>query len=845
MKTKRFTWMLFLFVCAFVCAPPLMAQDPALGEDDFYISASYFINHANFQRHNEGNLSTVPAHWRRDISLDGDYIKVKMGIQTIPADENAHGSKNFVWRSGFQLRNDAAGQGVFKISKEYPVMAIKLGMPKANETLANSNNNFLTEYTWWNPVTAKREKVPVNGLPSNGKQDHVKFFPYIKNHLGGDSLYYFTRTNEAFDPPVMWGGVQVNDPVAESVYFIDFSSAFQEASMVENNIKSFQMAIFGFSCFAVADTLKNLGPATTDPETGVVTSWSYDNVAKTADETPTFRVKWIRGFASQEAFHEFVSQNNGEGPTDYRTDAQRALYEALRKAKKLRTAYSESNYDVVDAFSQEVDAYDDFYTNEQAPNEDPESSEWIAWNDEVVAKANSLAALNSQFVSDLAFTPTEFLYEIQAAADGRWLTFGEDLEVNSITGKQLVFVQNQSNATKFFVTPNGATNDGIPLYTLKANGYYIGMIGSTILAVPEARKGNATINLNFMNRDDSNELYGIGVGNVYANYVNVATGLVSTDEFTYKDTYKFSLEPYTYEQGDDPAGFFEWTFDTPGDIEGWRRNNYRPWIETEQGTYKDLGCLVHKATATYEPNNTTGTQVTAFPTSTGTRREAGSFAGGQYPNEYELSPISDSIKHRLEDYLIVANSGVNRYFAIKAASSNPAVDVAGNSTTGISSFTFYQAFGDGLVLTFDNAIEKRGDVFIFDLLAAGMAPGGIRYVNQYMGNLPLNDIDERVYIDWMRTYETLDAIPAEVFDGNAIPAVNTSKGFFAYGSQGALNIHNYSRSTLKVDLFSVEGRLVKTIQVTGSYATVPVSQGIYIVRAASENGNGAQKVLVK
>lgn len=841
MKTKRFT----LFLSAFLYAFTLLAQDPALGEDDFYITPSYLINHPNFSMHNEGRLSTVPSNWHRNVTVDGDYIKVQMGINALGVD-NANGSKDFVWRSGFQLRNDAAGQGVFKISKDYPVMAVKLGMPKANEVLSNSNNNLFTEYTWWNPVTGTREKVAVNGIPGNGKVDHVKYFPYTKNHLGGDSIMIYSRTNDAFEPPVIWGGVQVDDPVAEVVYFMDFSSAFQNEALVENNIKSFQMAIFGFSCFAVADTLKRTGIASTDEETGNVTAWSYDlNTAKTLDEVPTYRIKWIRGFASQEAFHEFVAQNNGDGPTDDRSDAQKALFEALRKAKKLHTAYNESNYDVVTDFSDKIDEYNDYYENTPAPNDNPESPEWIAWDTEVAAKAVELADLNKQFVADLAFTPTEYLYKIQSASDGRWLALGEDLTVNDVNGKQLIFVQNQSDATKFYVTSTGASTDGIPLYTLKANGHYIGMIGSTILAVPEAKKGSATIILNFMNRDDSNELYGIGLGSVYANYAGVATGLVSAETFSYQDTYKFSLEPYVYEAGNDPKGFFEWTFDTTGDTEGWERNNYRPWIEIEQGTYDGQGCLVHKATATYEPNNTNGTQITSFPTGVGTRREAGSFAGGQYPNEYELSPISDSIKHRPEDYLIVANSGINRYFAIKAASSNPAVDVAGNSTTGNSTFTFYQAFGDGLVLNFPDAIEKRGDVFIFDLLAAGMPPGGVRYVNQYMGNMPLNDPDERVYIDWMRTYETLAEIPSESFSGTSISSVKTTDDFLAYGSQSALNIQNYSGSTLKVDVFSIDGRFVKTIWVTGSYATVPFNQGLYIVRAKSENGNHAQKVIVK
>ena len=839
MKVKKIT---LVMVFASLCAFTLVAQPPTLGEDDFYFTGADLRNHPNYAIHAEGNLSSLPAEWRRDIYADGEYAVVRMGINVAAK----NGDDLFVWRSGFQTRNDT--EGVLRISKDYPVLAIKMGMPRGEQVrfvTSGDGNQLLCEYLWKNPVTGANGVTPGDGL--GGKPVHIRTHPFALDYLGRDSIQYLSRTNNSLTPPrQMFDGLRVDDELAESVYFVDFSTVFETEQLATANVTKFQLTNLSFSCFAWADTSKVIG-ADYDPETGNIISYQRDpEIAKSYEEYPTYRIKWVRAFANQEAFYEFVAQGNGDGPPDYRTNAQKALAEALRKAYKDYNSYSTSNYDLVNDFFDVIEEYNAYYENTPAPNDNPASAEWIAWDETMATKALEVKSLNVQFIDDLTFKPTEYMYKIQSAVDGRWLAIGtDDVTSGSVTGKSLVFVNNESGATPFFVTATGANANGIPQYTFKANGYYLAMMSSTIFAVPENNRSSATIDLTFMNRDEDYEYYGIKLGwyHVFSSGSDLARGgedYPIEAPASSQAPYKFMLEPFAYVAGSDPEGFIEWTFDTPGDTEGWKRNNSRPWIEIEQGTYSDAGCLVHKATETYEPNNTNGTQITAFPTGLAIRREAGSFADGQYPNEYELTPISDAPEHRPEDYLVLANSGVNRYFAIKAAASDPEVSIATSS-----SFTFYKAFGDNVVLNFPNAIEKRGDVFIFDLLAAGMPPGGERYVNQYMGSgNHLSNTEDRIYIDWMRTYKNLSDIPSESF-ATSIPSVTIARDFTAYGTPGALNIQNYSNSTLKVDVFSVDGKLVKTIQVTGSYASLPFSRGIYIVRGASASGNYAQKVIVK
>ena len=174
MKLKKFT---LVMVFASLYAVTLWAQPPVLGDDILYYKGSDLRAHPNYQLHGEGNLGTVSEFWRRNVYADGDYAVVKMGIQAL---QNADGL--FIWRSGFQVRENT--QGVFRISKDNPVIAVKLRMPRGEHLsyLTGDGNQLLCEYQWKNPTTGTDGNMP----PYTGKPVHIRQFPYLKDYLGRD-----------------------------------------------------------------------------------------------------------------------------------------------------------------------------------------------------------------------------------------------------------------------------------------------------------------------------------------------------------------------------------------------------------------------------------------------------------------------------------------------------------------------------------------------------------------------------------------------------------------------------------------------------------------------------------
>ena len=92
------------------------------------------------------------------------------------------------------------------------------------------------------------------------------------------------------------------------------------------------------------------------------------------------------------------------------------------------------------------------------------------------------------------------------------------------------------------------------------------------------------------------------------------------------------------------------------------------------------------------------------------------------------------------------------------------------------SFTFFiKKNGVEPQLTLANAAGHKGDVYYWRLTDCGFTVGQVGYSAQYMGmNAAFQSTKQAVMIDWVRPYDSVDAIPEESFTSEQIAAVVAS-----------------------------------------------------------------------
>ncbi|MDO5447607.1 MAG: dockerin type I repeat-containing protein, partial [Prevotellaceae bacterium] len=108
-------------------------------------------------------------------------------------------------------------------------------------------------------------------------------------------------------------------------------------------------------------------------------------------------------------------------------------------------------------------------------------------------------------------------------------------------------------------------------------------------------------------------------------------------------------------------------------------------------------------------------------------------------------------------FAVNLNSGMNRYFVMKWKGTNNQITVGG--------FTlFVRKNIEETVLNPSNMLERRGDVYIWDLLACGIPYGDRKACAQYLSFNNIDNSTDAVYIDWIRFYNNLDEIPSETIN---------------------------------------------------------------------------------
>jgi len=815
MKKKIFT----LLMTALVFSSAVFALKPekAHGVDGYYNFTAAKMKEEGIFSVNNQVAQAVKGKW----AYEKDYIHVWYGISaaspTLPT-----------WRADWTLRGEYNASPL-KLTSKYPIFAFKVGLPDstswngaatANATTGDASFSFKLDT--WGFLEGTMIK-PTSGNPP-GRRVTVNQIQITSNTKNAPD----SASKRSSVTNIGCVRLKSNEP-CQYIFYYNFNDTIAKYGKMD----------FAPILARMADGKRALK---TD------TVWSEDKLTYRLDTVPPqYYIKWFKTFPSIDSLNIAIRTNFGDDMPDGRTTYQKNLYEVLYAADQLKTTYSTSNYEALTAFTDSSLKYEDIYYAPVPEATAGDSTAWKAWDAQVQNAVVQMKAVNAKFVSDLSWKKgSDFLFSISCVGDGKKLTVGEDVTVGGIKGKKLVW---GDTGTPFFATETGVVNNRTT-YTLTNSGYFMGMYKDTLFMVPSASKATAVTNLSFVNRDESEAYYDFGVG---LNFVNsdqsrlvksttFPLALAGTTPYTY---YLFELTPYQYVQGTDPNGYFGWEFNKTDSTDGWAKNTWRPASEVKQVVINGLGCAKFGVTPTYL-DNVVGRPVmtTTFPYQPGFRREYGSFATGQYPDEFEKNPISDSIQHRPLNYAITTNSGVNRFLAIKMAATDPTMDVT------LLSLSLYANATDQTALSATSKVDKKGDVYVYDLVAAGIPYGGKVFVNQYIGFGTMNfpTTYDAVVMDWVRTYKTVAEIPTESMPAVLVSTQTIQKQMaevYAYATSGTLHIENLTGAVAKVNVYTISGTLVRSINVNEKFSAVSMPQGLYLVKATSGNQTNVQKVLVR
>lgn len=847
MKKKIFT----LLMTALIFSSAVFALKPekAHGVDGFYnFTAAKLKEEGLFYVLNQ-TAQAVKGKW----AYENDYVRVWYGM----------GNNSAVpgWRADWYLRPEYS-TAPLKMTSKYPVFAFKVGLPDsvfwkgaATANTTTGQGTFVLKLDIWGFIEGQMIK-PATGNPPGRKiyvnqsqiQGNIKNAPdsaskrssvtnvgcvRLKSNEPCQYIFYYNFN----DTISKYGKMDIAPILARMA---DGSRPIPKVAR-DTTWKSTQVVSKIDTIYTDETKLVILRFDTTWSTGLVIDKINYDTIA------PQYFIKWFKTFPSIDSLNIAIRSNFGDDMPDGKTSYQKSLYETLYAAEQLKTTYSTSNYEALAAFTDSSLKYEDIYYATQ-PQITGDSAEWKTWDAQLQGAVISMKAINAKFVSDLSWKKgSDYLFTISCVGDGKKLTIGDDLTVGTIRGKKLIW---SDTGSPFFATEIAGTMNSRTTYTLTNGGYYAGLYKDTLFMVPSANRSSAITNLSFVNRDASEAYYDFGAGMNFMNsdqtrLVRSSTfplELAGTTPYTY---YLFELNPYQYVQGADPDGYFGWEFNKPDSTDGWAKNTYQPASTVQQVVVDGLGCAKFGVAPTYLDNSANRPVVTTpFPYLPSYRREFGSFATGEYATEFELAPKSDSLKHRPLNYAITTNSGVNRFFAIKMAATNPSMDLS------LLSMNLYANGADQTKLNVNHQVDRKGDVWVYDMVPAGIPYGGKVIVNQYLafGAMNFPTANDCVMVDWARTYKTVAEIPTE-----SMPAVLVSSRMvqkemaevYAYATSQTLHIENLTGAVAKVSVYSITGTLVRSFNVYDKFSAVSMPQGLYLVKATSGNQTNVQKVLVR
>ena len=468
------------------------------------------------------------------------------------------------------------------------------------------------------------------------------------------------------------------------------------------------------------------------------------------------------------------------------SDQQLDLERAIAEAQSYASEFALSNPDALAEFNSVIQEAQRLLDN------------GVTDEAQLTAAANKLSEAAQTFMGKITYKlgDNEFYCTITTASQENGLKLSsEKTTVGNYTGYVLQSCLPEEAIP--FSVGKGAIVNGQQSYQLSTSEGVVIQNGSTLMLVdPNQVTANNPAKFVFTMRysDGEDALYDLKAGN-YFYYLSEDGTLAYTEDFPEYESfeeiipYTFMLTPSAYQKTEEEAAanFKGWEFnegakkvtDEFGDkfglnagniVEGWRLNKWRMYTRVGQVD----GIMTISVDNPYYANEDTLAQAPLVPAidENSMLTSANNGAGicrenGQYANKASRDPINQV---RDSTYLITVNPIYCPYIAVKIAGTDENVDLSGWSFT-----YFIKKDGVEPQLKLSNAAGHKGDVYYWRLTDCGFTVGQVGYSAQYMGmNAAFQSTKQAVMIDWVRPYESIDAIPEESFTPEQIAAVVAS-----------------------------------------------------------------------
>lgn len=827
-----------LFGLSMLAALPLSARDIHSVKGYYNYTASQ-IQQDGIMRV-DSKTGNKDNNWLPAVNYDGDFMASVLGV--------ADAAKNW-WRTTAYFNYQATDQNI-KITKDYPVVAFKFSLPQ--NVTDNTDASMSAEFWWKNPYTGKNQAMgkdagyPLNGIASNGRMDWAHIWRGKKIEAsnagimqGRDSC--FLRTDKAYN---RWKSTE--DGVAYTLLTKKTTAADNDTSFVimrlpdETDGRSeFVMLINYYSIpdtAAEAAASKRLLDRKDIESVGYhIMSFGYSSI-EDATAAPTAYIKWMKTFTSlSDAMGQITKANNfGDGTESVaKTQLNYSLYYAEQDLKN----YSFRNEDPDNPTDEAYVAYQTAYINANAVynNESSTEADYAAANNALQQARVALltaADLNSSLV---------YNYVKSSTGSGALVVGNSEETIGDVTGKPLTIGSNDAAVAISFVATGSVVN-GQKTYTLST---YDGVVAQandgTLLVVKDGTGSTFT----FSEYDAVGNGFGIQCGSYY--YYIDGNGILSaakeipeeaSSDFDTMSAYLFTItdalgDYQTKASEEERTGLKSgWEFneapaEDPGTrgtyngtamtmkensetkmIEGWRMSRWRAFSRVNQETVKnsdgtDATCLVLSSAATYDSwdGQTTGI-VNDYTAAPALRMDA-----GKEEPFYARDP-----NPRDSTWAFDINPGMNRYFAIK---------MKGSDLKKFGSFTFFNV-KKSIAISDKNIAGKKGDVVYFDLLNSGFSVGKQLFSSIFFSPEGFTHAGDKLYIDWVRFYNTVDDIPEESFAEDVAPTGIKSIQNPGTNGQNAVKVYN----------------------INGTFAgnsTNNLQPGVYVVK----QGGKAKKVIIR
>lgn len=729
----------------------------------------------------DGGTGNKDKNWLPAVNFNDGYVESVLGV--------GDASKNW-WRMTTYLNYRAQDQNL-KITKNYPVVAFKFSLPKnVNEEAIN----MTIEHWWKNPYDGKYSTMTyenglgINGVGSNGRNEWATMWrgKKITNSkaglmvdrdsckMAGDNKYDKWLTNQ--DEGIAYMMRTGNYGTAASK---DTSAVVMRLPDSAPDKDEFVLLLNYYSIADNSDEAKEskrlLDRMDIESVGYHIMFFGYSNV-EDAIEAPTAYIKWMKTFTSvQDAMDKITLANNyGDGTESVaKTQLNYSLYYAEQALAGFK--YLNSDVDVVD--NEAYKAYKEAYN---AANEVYNSG---SSSDADCANANSnLQAARVAFNQQVDL-PSGLVYNYLKSATGQGaiIVGNDEVTIGGTIGKPLT-IGNADAAQALSFVATGQVVNGQKSYNLKsATGAVMQASDGTLLLVEGATGSPFT----FSKRDNEGNAFDIHCGDYYY-YLDGDGQLAKEKEITSDVAEDFeALSAYLFTV-DDAIGDYQknasaeekigldlgWEFNdapeedpgTRGMIDGeekvmsensetkmvshWRMSRWRTFSRVNQETVKnsdgtDATCLVLSTAPTYD--NWDASQ-------TGIVNDYSAPAAMRLDHGTETPFYVRDPNPRDDAYAYNINAGINRYFAIKM-------------THGDAEFNTMTFIGQGLDITInlENATGKKGDVLYWDLLQNGFAVGKNTFTSAFFSPKGFTQANTKLYVDWMRTYPTIEDIPEESF----------------------------------------------------------------------------------